>query len=638
MVRKRNTVMQERERQALELVDRMSDALEAYTPAATPVPFDGLTFVIATYNIPRHLERTLRCCGAKYQSAPSDQIEIIVVDNGSTPPVPQSIMQSHPDISEIIRVDGKPSPVFGLNEGLRRARFNNVALMIDGAHILSPGVFQRTKEVVGQFSRPVINVPQYMLGETSQTFSTSEFAFEHEEHELDRLGWPADGYSLFNFATRVTELADRPELFDFESNCLISTKAVFDECGAFDERFSEPGAGMANVEMFWRLIHEPLNTYVRLPGEGSFHQDHGGTTTSLTREQRADLLADFHAHNKEVTGVESMYTVRSPFQYGPVFHAATRIPTISMGYGREKSRLLTELSQLHIASAENGETPPQLFLTERKPVLEHAPRPFLPPLGRVADTAAKQGCEPDDIDYRNILGRIHRDHRPKLYLEIGVDNGYSLQLARCESIGIDPAFEVNSTQHFPTSLFRSTSDGFFKNEQLCKNRLSKGIDLAYIDGMHLAEFVVRDFINVEKWSSRDGVIVLDDILPEQIEMADRDRHFNAWCGDIYKLIPILGKYRPDLNVRVVEAYAGPYRKGLAIITNLDPGNTVLDEHFDEISASIADTSLAASSVEEIENNGGIVPVGQLFADGFARTPAPADAVSPSSVISESAAV
>ncbi len=611
--------MRRREAQALDLAEYTAQVFDEERPELGPLTFDGITFVVAAYNIPQQLERTLFTCGAEYQNAPADQIEIIVVDNGSDPAVGNDLHDRHPQLSRILRFVGDPSPIKALNEGIRQAKFDNVALIIDGAHMLTPGVFARSEEIFTRFERPVINVPQFMLGDVSQNFSHVDWAFDRETEMLETLGWPTDGYSLFRYAVRATELQDRAELHHFESNCLITNKTVFDACGAFEERFTEPGGGMANPEIFWRLTHEPLNTYVVLPGEGSFHQDHGGTTTSITREERRELLEDFHENNRDITGVDGMEIVRAPHVHGKVPFAAQHVPTISHEYGIEKSRLLTQLSRLHISHAELGTPVPRMHLSYRRPVDESAVRPVLPALGVIEETAAAQGCTTDDLDYLKIMQRIHTEHRPKLYLEIGVANGYSLQLARCPSIGIDPAFEINCTQHFPTSLFKSTSDGFFANQRLCENRLAQGIDLAYIDGMHLAEYVVRDFINVEKWSSPGGVIVLDDVLPEQIEMADRDRHFNAWTGDIYKLIPILAQYRPDLNVRVVEAYAASYRKGLAIITNLDPASTVLDENFDEIGERIAEGEFTVDSIAELESLATMTPILQLFEDGFGRT-------------------
>ncbi|TGP16535.1 class I SAM-dependent methyltransferase, partial [Mesorhizobium sp. M1D.F.Ca.ET.231.01.1.1] len=65
------------------------------------------------------------------------------------------------------------------------------------------------------------------------------------------------------------------------------------------------------------------------------------------------------------------------------------------------------------------------------------------------------------------------------------------------------------------------------------------VDLAFIDGMHNAEFALRDFINCERVSHAQGVIVIDDVLPRDIAHASRERNTQVWTGDIYSLVPIL---------------------------------------------------------------------------------------------------
>ncbi|MEM9422306.1 MAG: hypothetical protein AAF986_07365, partial [Pseudomonadota bacterium] len=92
------------------------------------------------------------------------------------------------------------------------------------------------------------------------------------------------------------------------------------------------------------------------------------------------------------------------------------------------------------------------------------------------------------------------------------------------------------------------------------------------------------------------------VLPEQIEMADRDRAFNAWCGDVYKVIPVLREFRPDLTIHVFEAFIGPYRKGIATITNLDPANRVLEEQYDAIAPDLIGDKYTADSIPELEKS------------------------------------
>ena len=95
--------------------------------------------------------------------------------------------------------------------------------------------------------------------------------------------------------------------------------------------------------------------------------------------------------------------------------------------------------------------------------------------------------------------------------------------------------------------------------------------MAFIDGMHLAEFALRDFIGVERLSPWTGVIVFDDILPRTVEEATRDRRTRAWTGDVYKVLGILARHRPDLICLRV----GTQPTGLLLVLGLDPANRAL---------------------------------------------------------------
>ena len=206
---------------------------------------------------------------------------------------------------------------------------------------------------------------------------------------------------------------------------------------------------------------------------------------------------------------------------------------------------------------------------------------------------------------------MHESLDPQLYFEIGVDSGASLQLSECASVGVDPAYHITCSVTAPARLFRITSDKFFENEACCRDLLGAGIDLSFIDGMHLSEYVLRDFVNVEKWCNQGGAIVLDDVLPEQMEMAARERDFNAWCGDVFKIVPILAEYRPDLKVHVFEAFAGPYRKGLAFVTGLDRGNTALADAYERIEADILGEKYALAGMEDLERMVPTTPIERL---------------------------
>lgn len=181
-----------------------------------------------------------------------------------------------------------------------------------------------------------------------------------------------------------------------------------------------------------------------------------------------------------------------------------------------------------------------------------------------------------DIDKHRLLSEIHNHLQPEFYFEIGVQTGKSLSLAKCEAVGIDPmpmlSFELPAT----AKVITSSSDNFFKKQS--DLLLKKSIDLCFIDGMHLFEYALRDFINVEKYAQPHSLIVIDDIFPGHPDQAKRERCTRAWTGDVWKVKTVLEKYRPDLFMLAIDAYP----TGLLLITALDPTNTTLSDSYPQI--------------------------------------------------------
>lgn len=579
-----------------------------------PFPFDGLTFIIAYYNIPRQIVRTLTSCSPKYQKAADRNIEVIIADNGSTEPLPDDIQEQFPFVSKVIRTDGKPSPVFALNAAIKEAKYNTIGLIIDGAHIISPGVFRSAREICQMFQRPVINIPQYSLGNISQNLNPIlTDPFDREAWRLNHLGWPKKGYSLFHYAVFSSENTTRSILDSIESNCLISKRDVFESHGAFDERFDEAGAGFANLEMFSRLVNHPDNKYVVFPGEGTFHQDHGGTTTRQSPEERDRLVEIFREKYTEITGLETLVNITPPMLYGTFRKSCQKVPTISKEYGKAKDKILKALANIYVHRTQAG-----MIDDGYEPTLvnglitdEIQARPPLKPLGLLEPTAKKAGVETNDLSYYEFLLKVHRLKQPKLYFEIGIDRGISLSFSKCRSIGVDPAFAITQVIPNNTRLFKEKSDTFFEREKRLSHLFKDPIDLAFIDGMHLAEYVVRDFYNTEKFCAKNSIILLDDVLPEQLEMTERARWRSTWTGDVYKIIPVLRKYRPDLEIGVFESFVGPYRKGLAVVKNLDPANTILKEHYEEIRTEILGQTYHLESITDLDDMSDIMPYSEF---------------------------
>lgn len=177
-----------------------------------------------------------------------------------------------------------------------------------------------------------------------------------------------------------------------------------------------------------------------------------------------------------------------------------------------------------------------------------------------------------------LLAGLHEQLRPRTYFEVGVDLGNSLAQSRTRSIGVDPAFHITAPISCDVHLVRETSDDFFASAGAFDHFGGLPVELAFLDGMHLAEFLLRDFMNTEKQMSPGGVIVLDDMLPRNCLEAYRIRRTRGWTGDVYKVHEVLTTYRPDLTLIPISTKP----TGSYMVVGLDPANTVLDDHYAEI--------------------------------------------------------
>lgn len=184
------------------------------------------------------------------------------------------------------------------------------------------------------------------------------------------------------------------------------------------------------------------------------------------------------------------------------------------------------------------------------------------------------------MNRHKFLAQLHEACKARTYLEIGVNDGRSLALSRVPTIAVDPAFRVTAEIHCDLQLIKATSDDFFARELPLLHFGERHLDLAFIDGMHLFEYVLRDFINVEKHAQWSTVIVFDDQLPRNFDEAARDRHTKMWTGDVYKIIPVLQRYRPDLRLAVMDTAP----TGVMVVFGADPSNTTLADNYDQIIA------------------------------------------------------
>ncbi|MDW7773247.1 MAG: tetratricopeptide repeat protein [Desulfobulbaceae bacterium] len=183
--------------------------------------------------------------------------------------------------------------------------------------------------------------------------------------------------------------------------------------------------------------------------------------------------------------------------------------------------------------------------------------------------------------YLEALGRIHANLRPASYIEIGIRKGASFKLASPDipAVGIDPNPLVDGAE-LPVRhlIIRDTSDNYFRSGRLSSDLEGLPVDLAFIDGMHLMEFALRDFIALENSAHPGATILVHDCYPMNDLTARRKQETPFWSGDVWKLILCLKEYRKDLKVLTLPCPP----TGLAVITRLDPLSTVLSNFLEEI--------------------------------------------------------
>ena len=228
-----------------------------------------------------------------------------------------------------------------------------------------------------------------------------------------------------------------------------------------------------------------------------------------------------------------------------------------------------------------------------------------------AERREEQEAVRGEVLYLDALQTIHQLLSPSLYLEIGVNRGRSLRLAQCRAIGVDPAYALDFQLPPTTTFVNATSDDFF--EESAADLLAGGApDLVFIDGMHLFENALRDFINAERIAPAHGLIVIDDVIPNHPVQASRKRRTLRWTGDVWKLRAILARYRPDLRLLALDT--SPV--GMLMVAGLKPANRVLADKY----ASIVRTykRMTEPPTEALSRDGAVSPNGpevkQLIAE------------------------
>jgi hypothetical protein len=220
------------------------------------------------------------------------------------------------------------SPVHAINAACRECSGDRLLVIIDGAHIVSPGVFRLADQAFSLFPSPFLATVPFHLGPKHQGDSVSEgYDQKMEDRLLGQSGWRDDGYRLYGVAGSYADASEGWFGMLFESGCFGMRKADYLALGGFDERFQSRGGGLVNLDLFRRALETARLQYVVLVGEGTFHQFHGGVASNAPRAQHP--WNALHGEYVGIRGREFARAARRPFFLGRMPKEALHIAAFS---------------------------------------------------------------------------------------------------------------------------------------------------------------------------------------------------------------------------------------------------------------------------------------------------------------------
>lgn len=167
--------------------------------------------------------------------------------------------------------------------------------------------------------------------------------------------------------------------------------------------------------------------------------------------------------------------------------------------------------------------------------------------------------------HTQLLNALIEKYNLKSYLEIGVQNpANNFDKIKCTNkTGVDPNVADN------IFVYEGTSDNFFEGYG------DRHYDLIFIDGLHHADQVKRDFENSLKCLNDNGFIVLHDVLPENEQGTKVPRETKVWWGDVYKFAMTMHDYGMEFKTFNIDNGCMVVSK-TPIIRPVHPGNIKYD--------------------------------------------------------------
>jgi hypothetical protein len=153
------------------------------------------------------------------------------------------------------------------------------------------------------------------------------------------------------------------------------------------------------------------------------------------------------------------------------------------------------------------------------------------------------------------------------YLEVGVEKGLTFHaLSAARKVAVDPHFQFDVSEaesaHPEATYHQVPSDEYFGS------RARGQFEVIYLDGLHTFEQILRDFTNALELITPDGVIVIDDVIPNSYfaSMSNASEFWALhaggfvqrafWMGDVYRLVFFIDTFFQQVSFRTVEENHG----------------------------------------------------------------------------------
>lgn len=278
-----------------------------------------LSIVVIFHNMQREARRTLFSLCTRYQNdVELGDYEVIAIDNGSAQPLSSDDVRGYGEnfLHHFFATDAV-SPADAVNAGVDMATGENVAVIVDGARMATPGLVWATLKGLQMYSNPFVCTLSWHLGPDIQGKSMQNgYNQTAEDKLLESIKWQEDGYRLFEVATLAPSskngfLAGVPP----ECSWFAMPRASFQTIGGFDARFRSPGGGFVNHDFRNRALSIPKIEPVVILGEGMFHQFHGGIATNIKTQELPMTIKLFREEYRTIRGPENLFQAAPPCGY-----------------------------------------------------------------------------------------------------------------------------------------------------------------------------------------------------------------------------------------------------------------------------------------------------------------------------------